>query len=211
MLIAAILAASCAFIGPTGPVVAQAQQAHLPIVGRLFGTVGAEIRGGTVIDWNEEDLRLSPTAGSRARLGLHHVLSQKLSMNAEGAIGMTYYTPHTIGVDGEADARMALDWSATILARYLRIGSLSGWTFAGGVHYRSAYLADGTLLQFGVETRVGYNVWTDDERFLIVEFGLHAPLIEGLRVSQQTLTGEQPPVPGSWTQPSASLGIQWAF
>ncbi len=201
----------CAFVGPLGPAPAQAQeQAHLPIVGRLFGTVGAEVRGGPVLDGSNDDLSASPVVGPRARLGLHHVLGQRLSMNAEAGLGVLYFGPHPIAFDGDAESRVAFNWSATVLARYMKIGAQSGWTFAGGVHYANTRLADGTLLQFGAEVRIGYNIWTGDERFLLIELGLHAPIIDGLSTSQQ-MVAEQQEVPGSWYQPMASLGIQWAF
>ena len=113
-------------------------------------------------------------------------------------------------IDGEADSRIAFNWGATVLARYMRIGPRSGWTFAGGVHYDTTYLADGTLLQFGLDARIGYNVWTGDERFLIVEFGLQAPLIDGLSTSQQLIAQEED-MPESWYKPTASLGFQLTF
>lgn len=205
----AILVAICTFFGPTGPVTAAAQETHLPIVGRLFLTVGADVRAGPVLDWSD-DLTASPTVGPRVRGGFHHIISERLSMNAEAALGATYLAAHPMAPDGDGDAQVAFDWSIAVLGRYMAIGPLSGWTLAGGPYYRSTALSDGSLLQFGLDGRVGYNFWTDDERFLILEFGLHAPLIEGISVPQHAVDPDQA-MDNSWTLPSASLGIQWAF
>lgn len=133
-------------------------------------------------------------------------------MNAEGAFGASYLTDHPVAYENGGEAQVSFDWSVAALARYMAIGPGSGWTFAGGAHYRSASLDIGSLVQFGIEGRLGYHVWTSDERFFIVELGLHAPLIEGLSVPQRTQQefDEQSPQ-DSWYFPSASIGIQWAF
>ena len=204
-----LLVALCTFFGPTGPVSAQAQQTHLPIVGRLFVAVGADVRAGPVIDWSD-DWNTSATVGPRARLGFHHIITESLSMNAEAAIGATYLSDHPMAPTGQADAEIAFDWSVAVLARRMPIGPRRGWTFAGGPHYRNLSLAQGSLIQFGVEGRIGYSVWTDDERFFIVELGIHMPLIEGLNIAQHAMAPEAP-LEENWTLPSASLGIQWAF
>lgn len=194
------------------PTSAQAEEIHLPIVGNQFPTVGLDVRAGPILDWSDDELTASVVAGPRARLGLHHVITKRFSMNAEGAIGASYLTDHPVAFDDGGDAQIAFDFSVAALARYMAIGPGSGWTFAGGAHYRRISLDVGSLVQFGVEGRLGYHVWTDDERFFIVEMGLHAPLIEGLSVPQRTQQKFDDQAPeDAWYFPSASLGIQWAF
>ena len=208
------MAAICTFVGPTGPVGAEAEEVHLPIVGRQFVTVGAEVRGGPVLDYGGDSLAATPTVGPRGRIGLQHILSERFSMNLEGAFGATYLADHTMAPGGDGDAQLAFDFTLGMLGRYFAVGPTSSWTFAGGVHYRRAGLSEGSLLQMGVEGRVGYTVWTDDERFFIVELGFHAPFMEGLSMPQRSLEDiEDAPddVPDEFYQPSASIGIQWAF
>ena len=213
----ALAAGLCAYVGPAGPVGAEAEEIHLPIVGRQFITVGADVRAGPVLDWEGDNLDTSPTVGPRARIGLQHIVSQRLSMNLEFAPGATYLSAHPMAPGGDADARLAFDFSLAILGRYMAIGPTSGWTFAGGIHYRRVGLETGSLLQMGVDGRIGYNVWTDDERFVLIELGIHAPLLEGVNLPQRSLQdvedGVDDPgdVPDQWYLPSASLGIQWAF
>ena len=197
-------------VSPDTMAVAHAQQSHLPIVGRLFLHGGGELRAGPVLEWDDE-LTYATTVGPRLRVGLHHILTNRLSMNAEAALGVTYFRDHPIAPGGAAESRPSLDWSATVLARYFPVGPRRSWTYAGGVHYRDVRLADGSLLQFGIEGRLGYAVWTGDERFLIVELGIHAPLIEGLSISQSFLDPEREPLPQSWIYPTATLGVQWTF
>ncbi len=191
---------------------AHAEEVHLPIVGSQFPTVGLDMRAGPILDWSGDSMSASAVVGPRARVGLQHILTRSFSMNLEGAFGASYLTDHPVAYDADGQSQIAFDWSIAILARHMAIGSGSGWTFAGGAHYRRASLDVGALLQFGVEGRLGYHVWTSDDRFFIVELGLHAPLIEGLSVTQQTQQqfDEQSPE-DSWYFPSMSLGIQWAF
>lgn len=210
VLVVALMAAICTFVGPTGPVGADAEEVHLPIVGRQFLTLGAELRGGPVLDY-ADDLQTSTTVGPRGRLGLQHIISSRLSMNLEGSVGATYLTDHPMAPDGDGDAQVAFDFNISMLGRYFAIGQTSGWTFAGGIHYRRAGLRAGSLLQVGADARLGYNFWTGDERFLIVELGLHAPVFEGLSVPQRGFDETDDHSRDRWYQPSASLGIQWAF
>lgn len=212
----AALLVGLSIVAAPATAVAGTDDAHLPIVGRLYLNAGAEVRTGPILDWRDDtetdDTKTAVVAGPRLRFGLHHILTERLSMNAEGAVGAMYFGSHPVAIDGQGEEGLALDWSVTILGRYMPIGVLSGWTVAGGVHYRNLHLDDGRLLQFGVEGRVGYTVWTDDERFFIVELGLHAPLIEGMTLSQTLFTpDQQTEVPDQWYYPSASIGIQWAF
>jgi len=202
------------FVGPTGPVGAEAEQVHLPIVGRQFITVGPELRGGAVVDWSGDELGASPVISPRGRLGLQHIILRRLSMNLELAAGATYLDDHPMAPQGDGPAQFSFDFSATILGRYMAVGPTSGWTFAGGIHYRRLGLQTGSLLQMGIDGRIGYHFWTGDERFVIVELGLHAPVIEGLSLPQSALrTADEPedPVPDGWALPSASIGVQWAF
>ncbi len=192
------------------PLTVQAQQVHRPIVGSQMFTLGVEAQGGAVVDWIDDDLGLSPAAGARARIGLHHVISDRLSMNAEFAPGATYFAPHPVAPDGAAPSQTRLDWHVALLARRFRIGLTSGFTFAGGIYYRQTHLAGGRLLQLGGDLRLGRFVWTSDETFFIVELGLRGPFIEGLNVSQFT-ADDAVNIPDQWTYPQASLGIQWAF
>lgn len=210
-LAVALAAALCVFVGPTGPVGAEAEEIHLPIVGRQFLTLGAEVRGGPVLDYRTDQLGASTTLGPRGRIGLQHILSSRLSMNIEGAAGATWLAAHPMAPDGQADAEVAFDFNISILARYMAIGPTRGWTFAGGIHYRRAGLRAGSLLQMGLDARLGYNVWTDDERFFIVELGVHAPVFEGLSMPQRGVDQTDDDPDDRWYQPSASLGVQWSF
>ena len=205
------MAPIAAFALLIAPVTAQADEVHLPIVGNQFPTVGVDMRAGAILDWSDDSSNAA-VFGPRLRVGLQHVITERFSMNAEGAFGASYFTEHPVAYEGEGDAQLSFDWSVAALARYMAIGPGAGWTFAGGAHYRRASLNIGSLLQFGLEARVGYHVWTGDESFFIVEFGVHAPLIEGLSVSPQTQQrfNEQSPE-DDWYFPSTSLGIQWAF
>lgn len=214
LLAVALLAGICTFVGPTGPAVADADEVHLPIVGRQFFVAGLEARGGPVLDYRQAPMSATATVGPRARIGLHHVIGDRLSMNLEGSFGATYLQAHPMAPAGEGDSQVSFDFTLSGLARYMAIGPLRGWTFAGGLHYRRAGLQTGSLLQMGIDGRVGYTVWTSDERFLIVEIGLHAPLLEGISLPQQAIPDEddeEAQVPDHWYQPSASIGIQWAF
>lgn len=203
-----------AFVGPAGPPGAAAGDVHLPIMGRQFVVVGVEARGGPVLDYSD-GLAASTTIGPRARVGIHQIITERLSMNLEGAAGTTWLAAHPMAPGGEGASQLAFDFNISMLGRYMAIGPLSGWTFAGGLHYRRAGLEDGSLQQMGLDTRIGYNVWTDDERFFIVELGVHAPVppLEGVNVPIETTEDveRQAQVPDQWYLPSASIGIQWSF
>lgn len=195
------------------PSTAEAEDVHLPIVGNQFPTVGLDMRAGPILDWSDDEFQTAVVVGPRARVGLQHVITERFSMNAEAAIGASYLTDHPVAFEDGGDSEISfVDFSAAALGRYMAIGPGSGWTFAGGAHYRRASLDVGSLIQFGIEGRIGYHVWTSDERFFIVELGLHAPLIEGLSVPQRTQQQYDDEAPqDAWYFPSASLGIQWAF
>ncbi len=201
------------FIGPTGPPAAQASDVHLPIVGRQFIVVGAEVRTGSVVDWSGDSLDYSPTIGPRARLGLHHILSERFSMNGEIALGASYLTAHPMAPGGNGDSRLALDWGLAVIGRYFPVATLRGLTVAGGLQYRRTSLSEGALLQLGADTRLGYRLWTSDERFMIVELGLYVPFIEGVSLPSEFIVDEDgpEPIPDQWMYPAATLGIQWAF
>lgn len=178
-------------------------------MGRQFFTVGLEVQGGAVID-HRDDLQFSPAIGPRARVGIHHIITRNFSMNAELSAGATYFTEHIMAPGGQGPAQTRLDWRLAVLARRQPVGPTTGWTFAGGIDYRQAHLKDGRLVQFGLDGRLGRYLWTDDERFLIVELGLHAPIWEGLAIKD--FSGElASTIPDRWTLPSLSLAILWAF
>lgn len=186
-----------------------AQNVHLPIVGRQFFVIGLEAQGGAVVDYRE-DLQFSPALGPRIRVGIHHIITRNFAMNAELSAGATYFAEHIVAPHGEGDAQIRPDWRISVLARRQAVGPINGWTFAGGLDYRQAHLKEGRLVQFGLDGRLGRYLWTQDERFLIVELAVHAPIWEGLALKD--FTGElAETIPNDWILPSMSLAIVWAF
>ena len=210
-----LLAGLGAFFGPASLITfevptATAQNIHLPMVGRQFPTLGLELHGGTIFDWTGDDLDYSPVVGPRARVGLHHIVTQRLSMNAEFSAGASYFGEHPVAPDGQGPSQIRFDWRLGLLARHFQLGEDSGWTFAGGLNYRRAHLQEGSLIQFGPDLRLGRFLWTSDERFLIIELAAHTPVFSGLTISD--FTGEiAQTIPTEWYHPSMSLAIQWAF
>lgn len=191
------------------PAPALAQNVHLPIVGRQFFTVGPEFQAGAVVDYRDEP-QLSLATGPRLRVGIHHIITRNFAMNAELSAGATYFADHIMAPHGQGQAQIRPDWRLSVLARRKPVGHTQGWTFAGGLDYRQAHLKDGRLVQFGLDARLGRYLWTQDERFIILELGLHAPIWEGLVVKD--FTGElAQTIPDKWIFPSMSLAIQWAF
>lgn len=173
-------------------------------------TLGVNGHGGAVFDWSGDGLSLSPAAGGQASLGLHHIITDRFSMQAEFSAGATYFGPHPMAPRGEGPAQVRPDWRLSFVGRHFAVANTSGWTLGGGLYYRQANLQQGRLLQLGADLRAGRFLWTADERFLIVDLHIRAPVIEGLNISEFD-TEEARSVPAQWAYPSAGLGIIWAF
>lgn len=194
------------------PVMAQGM--HLPIVGRQFPTLGFSLAPGFIYDGAAEGTEvglISPTGGATVRLGLQHVVSRSLSMNGEFEVGLHYLSPHTASPFETAPSQLALAWQVSMLARWFPIGEESGWTGAIGGHYYSARLSDAPLLSLGADLRLGRFIWTSDERFIIIEAGYGAPLLQGLTISR-TLADQVGEVrERTWSFHRFSLGLTMAF
>ncbi|MFU8803689.1 MAG: hypothetical protein ACNA8W_07775 [Bradymonadaceae bacterium] len=166
------------------PVLAQGM--HLPIVGRQFPTVGLSLNPGFFYDGSSDhpDVgTLAPTGGGALRLGLQHIVSTGFSMNGELQLGMQWVSRHTATPFGVAPSQTAFAWQVGMLGRWFPIGEQKGWTAAVGAHYFRAGLEDAPLVMIGADLRLGRFIWTSDERFVIIEVGYSAPLIQGLRIS----------------------------
>lgn len=208
----AIFMALVVFWGPQGLPRAHGQDIHLPIVGRQFLVLGAEARTGAIVDYGGDDLDYSPTLGPRLRLGLHHIITDRLSVNGEIAFGASHFAANPLAPGGQSDAQFALDWGLAAVGRYFPVASRRGLTFAAGLQYRSTALSAGNLLQMGIDARIGWRLWTSDERFFLLELGLHMPFVEGLSLDNEFLVDETTePIPSEWVYPAATLGAQWAF
>lgn len=194
------------------PVMAQGM--HLPIVGRQFPTVGFSLAPGFIYDGAAEGTEvglIAPTGGGTVRLGLQHVVSRSLSMNGELEGGLHYFTPHTASPFETAPSQLAFAWQVTMLARWFPIGEQAGWTGAVGGHYFRARLGDAPLLSLGADLRLGRFIWTSDERFIIIEAGYGAPLLQGLSISTAVADQVGEVRERTWALHRFSLGLTMAF
>jgi hypothetical protein len=208
-----ILAAGAVIFVST-PGLTWAQGMHLPIVGRQFPTVGLSLSPGFFYDGAADGREVStvaPNGGGTLRLGLHHVVSSGLSMNGELEAGLHYLTAHTASPFGVAPEQLAFAWQITILGRWFPIGEPSGWTFAAGGHYFRAALKDAPLLSIGADLRLGRFIWTSDERFIIIEAGYGAPLLQGLRITPLVAEEVEELPAKHWALHRFSLGVTMAF
>ncbi len=190
---------------------AGAEEIQLPLVGNQFPVVGLDLRAGPLLHGDSIDADTVYPIGPGLRLGLQHIVTRSLSMNAEVRLGATAVGERQLTEEGTEESTVSFDWSFTALARYQGIGSSSGWTFAGGAHYRSLRLPEASMLQFGLDGRFGRHIWVGDETFLIIEAGVHFPLIDGLSQNAITAGDDAQVMLDDWFYPTASLGIQLAF
>ncbi len=191
---------------------AAAEEFQLPLVGNQFPVVGLDFQGGFLDQDDAVDGDTIYPLGPGIRLGVHHIVTRRLSMNAELRLGATHIDERQLTDQGSEDSTLAFDWKVTALARYQAIGDSSGWTFAGGAHYRNLRLPEASMLQFGLDARFGRHIWLGDETFMIIEAGLHLPLIDGLSTSGPTSFEEDPEVMlDDWFYPTASVSAHIAF
>jgi hypothetical protein len=215
---ASVLVALCVTLGGSD---VQAQGVGTARYGQRFTSVGLSSQPGLIFD---EDA--PPTAdhqdvmtswGTLVVFGLHHYLHPHFSMAAELGLGLQWLDDHTIAPSGQSEAEKAFAWQIGLLGRYIPAQGLQGLSLGLGMHLFSARLDGAPMQQLAGEFRTGWLFWHGEKtpRFGLVEVGVSAPMVQGLRLPEQVvvLDGQEPPVvaPSNWSMWRGSVSIQVSF
>ncbi len=208
-----LLAAALVSLVPPGE--ASAEEIHMPRVGQQFFAAGLSLQPGFLYDRTRPEARgyntVAPTGAGTTRLGFHQILTESFMMSAEVDLGVQWLNEHTARVDGEGSSELAFGWQAGILGRWLPAGERAGWTVGTGPHWYNVYLADRPLQSLGVDLRAGRYLWKGTEKFVLLEIGYSAPVIQGLRRGDNFSTEESSATPKNWTFHRFSLSVQYGF
>lgn len=190
--------------------VAQAQSVGEARYGQRFFTLGLSTQPGSVSDpdgapGERPDERMV-TWSNMVLMGLHHYLHPHFSMAVEGGFGLVRMRPHTVTPRGERAGERAVSWQVGLMGRWLVGDDLSGLTVGGGMHLFTAALEDATAQQLAGELRLGWVFWSGREspRFAVVELGMGAPIVQGLRLPDNVLV-----VDGDDVEPAAASNWSW--
>ena len=87
---------------------------------------------------------------------------------------------------------------------------LGGWSAGLGLHLLRAGLEDAPAQSLDVEARTGWVFWRGvrDPRFALVEVGLDAPIVQGLRLPQTFEADPEPAAAQNWSWWRATLAVQ---
>lgn len=206
-----LLALVAALLAPS---LAAAQQVVLPKTGRQYVGVGLSLHPGFVYDAEADDVdadTVSPTVAGMVRLALHQLITEQFMMALEADVGVQWLDEHTMDPGRDAASSRELAWQIGLIGRWMPFGEAQGTAAGLGVHMFRIEFDEASLQSMGFDLRVGQYLWTQDEAFVLLDFGYALPLIQGLDYPTD-FTGQADQRPErEWSLHRFSLGFQYGF
>lgn len=194
---------------------AAADQLVLPRIGQQYFSTGLSLQPGFVYDGSAPAdanwTTLAAAGAGTTRLGFHQIVSEQLVMAAEVDIGLQWLDEHTLETAGRADSETGIAWQIGLAGRWLPAGDDSGWSLGGGPHFYHVYLADRPVQSLGLDLRAGRFLWQRRERFVLLELGYAAPVVQGLTSNNSFGDDSDGRVPKNWTFHRFSISLQYGF
>ena len=191
-----------------------AQEVVLPKKGLQFLSTGLSLNPAFLYDHDVDQFpdqgAATVSGGGTFKLGLHQLVTRQLFMSAEAELGLQWMDEHTANISGVTDSNTNLTWQLGLMARWLPWGEENGMFAGVGVHLYRLELDEAALQMLGGDVRFGRYVWSDEENFVLVEFGYGLPLIQGLDLPTD-FTGEREPVERTWSYHRFLIGFQYGF
>ena len=216
-----IALASIASLLATSLAEAQSSRVGQARYGQRFKSIGWSAQPAIVLDGDAPPTTAHNEPmigwGTLLTFGLHHYLHPHFAMAAELGLGLQWFDEHTISPDGASASEKALAWQAGLMGRYIPSERLQGPSLGLGMHLFNARLKEAPLQQLAAELRAGWIVWRGERapQFAIAEFGLSAPIVQGLKLPDQVIViqGEEPVAlaPPNWSLWRGVVSVQVSF
>lgn len=184
-----------------------AQEVALPNDGRQALTLGLSLNPGVLHDPDAAD---ALTGAGMGQVGLTQIINAHFFMSAEAHAGVQWMRPHTAAKDGAAPGASHFAWQIGVYAHWLPFAQAHGWVVNAGIHHFQVHLDDAPLQVMGGEVRLGRYLWSDDERFLLVQVGYSLPIIQGLSRPDE-FDPDDAWADENWSFHRFSLGFSYGF
>lgn len=203
-----LVAAALAF-----PATASADGVVLPKKGMQYFTFGLSLNPGFLYDESAElsgESTAAVTAAGMGQIGVTQIVTRTFYMSAEAQAGLQWLNDNTADKDADAPSSSNFAWQLGLLAHWLPLGEDLGFETAFGLHIFQAHLEDAPLQVLGADLRLGKYMWQEDEKFLLVQLGYSAPLIQGL--NRPTAFGDVSEWSDrNWSFHRFTIGFQYGF
>jgi len=184
-----------------------AQEIALPNDGRQAFTLGLSLNPGILHDPGAAD---ALTGAGMGQIGLTQIINSNFFMSAEAHAGVQWMRAHSAAKDGAAPSASHFAWQVGVYAHWLPFAQEHGWVLNAGLHHFQVHLDDAPLQVMGGEVRLGRYLWSEDERFLLVQVGYSLPIIQGLSRPDE-FDNDDAWADENWSFHRFSLGFSYGF